>query len=480
MQRRVFAPAIDFDRIRGELDLTADFSPEATAEAESATDRYADRRTDRTDIEFVTIDPPGSKDLDQALHVVADGDCFLVHYAIADVAALVEPGGAIDVESHERGQTMYFPDGSVPLHPRPMSEGIGSLLPGEVRPAVLWTVRVDGAGDVLDVDVERAVIRSTERFDYAQVMAAHGSDSLHPSIVALPAFGRTRLDWSLRRGAVQLDLPDQEIVPHGRNRAWTLQIAPRTPADEWNAQVSLLVGMCAGEIQRKAGIGLLRTVPPASDEAVSELRATARHLGVDWPEGRSPGEFLAGLAADAPTTLALMTVGARLMRGSGYLALEPGVDYPDADVVHAGVGGVYAHATAPLRRLADRYVTEVCLAASRGADVPAWVTEALGSLRKTMASSDQRASTAERRSVDLAEAVVLADQIGTRFDAVVMRDASGDRPAEVFIASPAVIGACDGAPSAGTACTVEVTVADTETAEVRFRAVSPTTASGMP
>ena len=472
MQRRVFAPTIDFDRIRRELDLTADFPPEATAEAQSAADRFGDGRVDRTAIEFVTIDPPGSKDLDQALHVVADGDGFLVHYAIADVAALVQTGGAIDTESHERGQTMYFPDGSVPLHPRPLSEGIGSLLPDQVRPAVLWTVRVDGSGDVIAVDVERATIRSRERFDYTDVMTAYDAGTLHPSIAALPAFGRTRRDWSLQRGAVQLDLPDQEIVPHEGGRAWTLQMAPRTPADDWNAQVSLLVGMCAGDIQRKAGIGLLRTVPPASDQAITELRAAAQHLGVTWADGASPGEFLAALPADAPTTLALMTVGSRLMRGSGYLSLEPGTDYRDADVVHAGVGGVYAHATAPLRRLGDRYVTEVCLAVTSGRDVPDWVATALGSLRKTMASSDQRASTAERRSVDLTEAVVLADQIGARFDAVVMRDPNGERPAEVFVSAPAIVGPCADAPAAGAACTVEVTVADTESAAIGFRAVA--------
>ncbi|GAA4678455.1 RNB domain-containing ribonuclease [Gordonia humi] len=469
MQRRVFAPAIDFDRLRAELDLTVDFAPEAVAEARGAVDRFADDRVDRTDVELVTIDPPGSQDLDQALRVVADGDGFVVHYAIADVAALVEPGGAVDAASRDRGQTMYFPDGSVPLHPRDLSEGIGSLLPDQVRPAVLWTVHVDAAGEVTDVDLERATVRSRERFDYAGVMADHEAGRLHPSIAALPTFGQTRLDWSLRRGAVQLDLPDQEIVPHRGGRAWTLQLAPRTPADNWNAQVSLLVGMCAGEIQRKAGIGLLRTVPPASHEAVTELRAAARHLGVDWSEGASPGEFLASLPAHEPTTLALMTVGARLMRGSGYLVLEPGTDYPDDDVVHAGVGGEYSHVTAPLRRLADRFATETCLAVTAGRDVPEWVTAALGPARKKMASSDQLASTAERRSVDLTEAVVLADQIGARFDAVVMRDASGDRAAEVFIPSPAIIGACDGAPSAGTRCTVEVTVADAAEGVVRFR-----------
>ncbi|GEE03419.1 ribonuclease R [Gordonia spumicola] len=470
MQRRVFASSgPEFDQIRRELDVTDQFPADVAAQARAVTDRLPEGRADRTDVELVTIDPPTSKDLDQALHIEATDDGFTVHYAIADVAALVEPGGAIDVESRRRGQTIYFPDGSVPLHPRPLSEGAGSLLPDQVRPAVLWTVSVDHDGDPTSVHVERATVRSRARFDYAGVMADHDAERLHPSIAALPSFGQTRIDWALRRGAVQLDLPDQEIVPHEGGRAWTLRIAPHTQADQWNAQVSLLIGMAAGHMQRDAGVGLLRTLPPASREAVGDLRTAAAHLRVDWPDGASPGEFLASLAPDAPTTLALMTVGARLMRGAGYLCLDAastGLD--DAAVAHAGVGGVYSHVTAPLRRLADRFATETCLAIAAGQEPPAWVLDALPTLPKIMASSDATASAAERRSVEATEAVVLADQIGARFDAVVMRDGHGDKPAEVFIASPAIIGACDDAPAAGSQCTVEVIEADPA---VRFRAV---------
>lgn len=448
------------------------FPPDAEAEARAAVDRHAAGRVDRTDLEIVTIDPPGSMDLDQALRVVADGEGFRVHYAIADVAALVTAGGAVDAESRRRGQTVYFPDGSVPLHPRALSEGAGSLLPDEDRPAVLWTVDVDAGGDVLAVHVERALVRSRARLDYAGVMADLAADRLHPAVAGLPDFGRRRLAWALERGAVQLDLPDQEIVPHSPGRAWTLRIAPHTPADQWNAQVSLLIGMAAGRIQADAGVGLLRTLPPPADSTVHELRDKAAHLGVDWPADESPGEFLARLEPDAPSTLALMTAGASLMRGAGYRALDAdSAAGPVADLEHAGVGGIYSHVTAPLRRLADRFATEVCLSVTAGDAVPEWVIEALQTLPKIMSGSDAVAGTAERKSVDLTEAVVLADQIGATFDAVVTRAATDKRPAEVFIETPAITAPCDDAPEPGTRCTVKVTTADPTVPEVRFIAV---------
>ncbi|EGD55778.1 ribonuclease II [Gordonia neofelifaecis NRRL B-59395] len=452
------------------------FSAEVERQAASAVDRFADARIDRTDLELVTIDPPGSKDLDQAVRVVrhdgSDDAGFLVHYAIADVAALVEPGSALDLESRRRGQTIYFPDGSVPLHPRALSEGVGSLLPEQPRPAVLWTVDVAADGECRSVEVQRATVTSRARLDYAGVMADLDAGRLHPAVAALPDFGRTRLAWSLRRGSVQLDLPDQEIVPHEPGRAWTLRLAPRTPADQWNAQVSLLIGMCAGRIQQQAGVGLLRTLPPASDDAVADLRRAAQHLQIPWTDGFSPGEFLATLQPDAPTTLALMSVGARLMRGAGYLALDAeSTRLPVERLEHAGVGGLYAHVTAPLRRLGDRFATEACLAVTAGDAVPDWALTALPALPKTMSGSDSVAATAERKSVDLTESVVLSDQVGQRFDAVVMRGRDGKRAPEIFIESPAIVARCENAPDAGTRCVVEVTAADPSVPEVSFRAV---------
>src|SRR3954452_5367162 len=124
---------------------------------------------DRTDIPFVTIDPATSMDLDQALHIERDGDGYVVHYAIADVAAFVTPGDPVDEEAHRRGETLYGADSKVPLHPKVLSEDAASLLPGQVRPALLWTIHVDADGEGTDVDVVRARVRSTAKLDYEGV-----------------------------------------------------------------------------------------------------------------------------------------------------------------------------------------------------------------------------------------------------------------------------------------------------------------------
>src|SRR5919112_1408793 len=93
--------------IKREQSLPLAFPDEVEVLAERVARTPRMPELDRTDIEFVTIDPAGSMDLDQALHVEPNGDGYRVHYAIADVGAFVTPGDAIDLEAHKRGETLY-------------------------------------------------------------------------------------------------------------------------------------------------------------------------------------------------------------------------------------------------------------------------------------------------------------------------------------------------------------------------------------
>ena len=480
MKRILSAPDIDFAGIRTELGVDEEYGDDALAEARATAqmidsgapgaDRYADVREDHTGVPFVTIDPPTSRDLDQAVHLTADGDGFVVDYAIADVAALITPEGALDQESRRRGATVYFPDGSVPLHPRALSEGAGSLLPEQVRLCVLWTIRVAGDGSVTDVRVRRSRIASVARLDYAGVSADAAAGRLHPAIAALPAFGELRREVALARGAVELDLPDQTVVRTADG--WRLDLEAHTPADMWNSQVSLLAGMCAGTIMVEAGVGLLRTLPPAEEDAIEDLRAAARALGVQWPAGLPVGRFLAGLPGGEPSTLALQSAAAGLMRGANYLALTgPDDAVDDALMRHSAIGGLYAHVTAPLRRLGDRFATEVCLAIASGTPVPDWVHRALPTLPKILRSADTLGATADRASIDLAEAVILRERVGERFDALVMSGATERRQAQIFLSDPPVVARCAGDLRPGDRVVVELTKADEVTRTVEFRKV---------
>jgi exoribonuclease R len=427
----------DFSRVRAEFGLPDRFPGAVLAEAERAVaDGPGGERVDRTDIPLVTIDPPGAKDLDQAMHVERHGDGFRVHYAIADLGAFVEPGGPIDTEVRRRGQTIYLPDGSVPMHPTALSEGAASLLPGQTAPSALWTIDLDASGEPVSFRVERALVRSTEQFDYESVQAAVDAGTTHPSVALLPELGELRRAAAIRRGALELQLPEQDV--ERVDGGWRLLLRGRTRVDAWNAEISLLTGMCAARIMLDAGIGLLRTLPAATDDDRAWLRRSAEALGIPWPEGASAAEVLAGLDPASPAAMALSMDATRLLRGAGYTAFDG--TPPELDS-HAGIAAAYAHVTAPLRRLVDRFGTEVCLAVCAGVEVPAWVREALPTLPDAMESSDGLAAKVDRACLDQVEAWVLADRVGEEFDAVVLR-ADGDT-AEVFVPAPPVLGKAD-------------------------------------
>lgn len=110
-----------FAAIRAELDVPSEFPADVLAEARAAAAAASLPERDETAVPFLTIDPPGSMDLDQALHIERDGEGYRVRYAIADVPAFVLPGGAVDQEARRRGQTVYAPDGRTPLHPAELS-----------------------------------------------------------------------------------------------------------------------------------------------------------------------------------------------------------------------------------------------------------------------------------------------------------------------------------------------------------------------
>ena len=459
----------DFAAIRAEFDLpsladTDDFPGEAETEAKEIADLRPEGVDDATDIPFVTIDPPGAKDLDQAMFLERVGEGFRVHYAIADLGAVIKPGGAVDTEARRRGQTVYLPDSRVPLHPPVLSEGALSLLPDQVRRAAVWTIDVDSTGVATSTTVRRALVKSIAQFDYDGVQATFGANNPHKSVEPLADLGALRLKHRVGLGAIELGLPEQEIVPDGDG--WKIVMRVRTDVDAWNAEISLLTGMAAAELMLKAGIGVLRTLPMPEDGALGKFQRAAQALGVPWPEGATAGEILAGLDPTQPISQALMSDATRLLRGAGYEAFDG--TQPKV-MQHAGIGGPYAHVTAPLRRLADRFGTEVSLAICAGTPVPDWVKQALPLLPAIMRESDQFASKVDRTSLDQVEAWMLDGKVGQTFDAFVLRVNNDRKSGEVVLNSPPVISDCAGANlPEGKKVQVRLTAVDTVRRSVAF------------
>src|SRR4051794_20145460 len=404
-----------FARIRSELGVPEEFPPQVLAAAEQAARSPRLPDADLTGLPFYTIDPPGSRDLDQAVHLERDGSGYRVRYAIADLTAFVEPGGPIDAEARRRGQTVYSPDAATPLHPPVLSHDVASLLPEQVRPAYVWDLRLDAEGEVRSADVARAMVRSVERLDYGGVQAAVDGGSPDERFVLLREVGERRLELERARGGASLPLPEQEVVQDGDR--YLLRLRPPSQVHDWNAQLSLLTGMAAADMMLAADVGILRTMPPPSGETLVRYHRQAAALGARWPAETPYGEFLRSLDRSDPRQLALVHEATVLFRGAGYTAFEG--DLPEV-AEHAAVAAEYAHVTAPLRRLVDRFGLVVCESLCRDVEVPTWVREALPTLPALMAASDRLVNAVDRACTGAVEAAVLGSRVGEEFAAVVV------------------------------------------------------------
>ena len=237
--------------LRERLEIAEDFPDDvldeaaASAEAGLADMALADRR----EYPFVTIDPPDSMDLDQAVHIEREGEGYLVRYAISAVGLFIRPGGALERETHRRTQTVYGPDGSIPLHPHALSHGAASLLPNEDRPAYLWYLHLNPDGELRHKWVELALVRSVAKLSYEQVQdAVDGRTALDSGVPGdfpelLRRVGSLRVEREIARGGVSLALPEQ-VVEKG-DGGYRLAFRALTDVEKWNAQISLVTGMAA-------------------------------------------------------------------------------------------------------------------------------------------------------------------------------------------------------------------------------------------
>jgi exoribonuclease R len=262
---------------------------------------------------------------------------------------------------------------------------------------------------------------------------------------------------------VELGTPDQEVraTPDG---GWTLVLRGDLPVEGWNAEISLLTGRCAAALMLDGGVGVLRTLPPPRPEDVARLRLLAPALGVDWPGDASPGAVIAGLDPARPGHAAFLEESVILLRGAAYTAFD-GV--APAQPGHGGVGAPYSHVTAPLRRLVDRFGTEVCLALAVGREPAPALRAALPELPALMAASDRRTRDVERAVVDATEAWLLHARVDEIFSAVVV-DAEDGR-GTVVLDGLAIRGRCTGEGlRPGTRVRVRLEQADVGARVVRF------------
>ena len=216
---------------------------------------------DATDVPLVTLDPVGSRDLDQAVHLAARGGRLPGQLRDRRRRRLRRAGRRRSTPRRgAAGRRSTAPTGGRRCTRRCSARARPACCAEQLRPAVLWTIDLDADGEPVRVDLRRARVRSRAQLDYPAVQAQADAGTLPEPLALLPEIGALLQRRAAERGAIELGTPDQEVVatPDG---GWTLALRGDLPVEGWNAQISLLTGRCAAALMLDGGVGVLRTLP---------------------------------------------------------------------------------------------------------------------------------------------------------------------------------------------------------------------------
>jgi len=369
---------------------------------------WCENRRDVTHLPLVTLDPASSTDLDQAFCLDRDGENLVLHYALADVGAFVRIGSAIETEAFERGVTIYGLAEKIPLYPKCISQSAASLLPDGPRPAVLVTVAVSPSGALQLRGVERVVCQSQAKLAY---------DSVDMSkLPYLEEFARRMWMDEQARGAVRVEFPKQEvIVDETAPGGVRLDLLPRKPSESVNATLSLAANMALGSLMKEAGVGLFRVMDDPEPRAVNALRRAAHALGIGWLESESLRDLQRQMDPSNLTHQRFLLEARRAGGRASYAEFSQ-----KKAPWHSAIAATYGHATAPMRRLADRYVLDLACLLVNSEPVPAWLSERIANLPAVMARCEGKSASVDRAVIDLLEAVSLQHRIGEVLEAEVV------------------------------------------------------------
>ena len=409
------------------LEIPYRFPDSVLREAEAAKPVTIRGREDWRHVPLVTIDPADAKDHDDAVHAEPDTDPgnpggHIVHVAIADVAAYVRPGSALDGEAYLRGNSVYFPDRVVPMLPERISNDLCSLRPGVNRPALAVRMVIDAHGRKKRHSFHRVVLRSAARLSYGQAQAAIDGD---PDEAAAPLLEPVlRPLWNAHaalmrnralRGPLELDLPERKIVLDARGMVADVRIPERLEAHRLIEEMMIAANVAAAETLEAHRTALLyRVHDTPSPEKLAALHDFLASLALPFTKG----------AAVRPTdfnrVLAKAREGDKIDHVSEMvLRSQAQAEYSAENYGHFGLNlDRYAHFTSPIRRYADLIVHRALIAAlDLGKDgLSEGEMAKLPGIAQHISATERRAMAAERETADRLLAQFLAGQIGAQFE----------------------------------------------------------------
>jgi ribonuclease R len=417
------------------------FGRGALVEAEEALPLSMSGREDWRGVPFVTIDPEDAKDHDDAVYADRDESPknpggFVLHVAIADVAAYVRPFSALDAEALDRGNSVYFPDRVVPMLPERISNDLCSLRPGQDRPALAARIVIGADGRKLSHSFHRVMMRSAEKLSYAQVQKAIESRPhedkeehiyTHVLVPLYEAYGALKIARD-QRGPLDLDLPERKIILDEEGRVKSVFVPPRLDSHRLIEEYMILANVAAAEtLEAKNQPFIYRVHDEPSLEKLDNLAEFLASLGTKFAKGSvMRAEQFNRILARVKGTDNEHIVNEVVLRTQAQ------AEYAVENYGHFGLNlRRYTHFTSPIRRYADLIVHRALISAFGLGEggLGSLDSQELAEIAAKISAAERRAMAAERETFDRLIAAHLAEKAGAEF----MGRISGATSAGLFV-----------------------------------------------
>src|SRR5438034_645372 len=352
------APGIDMLSIIRKYHLPAEFPTDVLDQAERISERINARQLEgREDLRkdfIVTIDPDDARDFDDAIQVEKTNSGWRLGVHIADVAAYVEPGSALDREARGRGNSVYLPDRVIPMLPERLSNGVCSLNPGVDRLTNSVFIHFDKNGVVKSARFARSVIRSAQRLTYKQAFAIlkssardQLSEQLHLAWRLASLLRRKRFE----HGSLDLDFPEVKVLVDKQGHPVRLERIENDESHQLIEEFMLAANEAvARELMKRAVPTIYRVHENPDPEKLAEYREFI--LSFNYKVGdlthRTELQRLLASIRGKPEEQALKIALLKSLKRARYAPQPLG---------HYGLAKAnYLHFTSPIRRYADLVV----------------------------------------------------------------------------------------------------------------------------
>ncbi len=408
-----------------EAGLHEKFLDKVTNETKGLKVPVLSKREDLRKIPLVTIDGADARDFDDAVFAEKTDEGFHLIVAIADVSYYVRSNSALDDEAYRRGNSTYFPDRVVPMLPEALSNDLCSLRPNEDRACMAFHLWIDEQGELKKHKIVRGLMRSQARLIYEQVQAAKDGlvddmtsplmkDVIEPLYAAYEILDKARR----KRGALNLDLPERQIMINDQGKMTGVQKRARLDAHKMIEEFMILANVAAAQaLEAKNAPCIYRIHDRPSSEKLDSAREFIEAFGLSLPKGQVMRPAQMNQILEKAAKLEYSQLISQVILRTQSQAIY----HPD-NIGHFGLAlRRYAHFTSPIRRYADLLVHRSLIRAyglgEGGLSDEERVT--LSEKAERISQTERTSSDAERSAVDRFTAAWMSERIGAEFSGII-------------------------------------------------------------